>query len=85
VPIIPLTLTDALPLPQEFDSLIISGAAIRLTALDNIEPTKGTMFISERLLKRCKQRYSQHANTSYGGQYLETSLQAFDSGGSTPW
>jgi hypothetical protein len=74
----PLVAADTTPLPQEFDDLLVSGTAIRLTALDQIKPTDGTMFIYDRLLKRCKQRYAQHVNTSAGGEFLVPSVQSFD-------
>lgn len=72
-----LATTDSSPLPAKYDSLVVSGAAIRLTALDNIEPTKGTMFIYDRLLKNAKAQYKQHTNTTYGGQNLRPSYQGY--------
>lgn len=75
-----LTFTDNLPLPATFDRLIICGTAISLTALDEINPTSGTMFMYERLLKRCKERYRQRGTTSYGGQNLPPSSQSYDTG-----
>lgn len=78
VEIAPLTLTDTTPLPPEFDDLLVAGTAIRLTGLDEIDPTAGTMFIYNRLLARCKQRYAQRAPTSYGGQDLPRSEQNFN-------
>jgi hypothetical protein len=59
LPIGQLQLTDDVPLPAEFDELLVAGTAIRLTALDEIPPQSGTMFIYDRLLARCKQRYFQ--------------------------
>jgi hypothetical protein len=78
IPLTDLTLTDTVPLPSEFDDLIVSGTAIRLTALDQLKPNEGTLFIYERLLKRCKQRYTQRAVTNFGGQNLPQSSQAYD-------
>lgn len=75
-----LVAADSTPLPAEFDDLLVSGTAIRLTALDQITPTAGTMFIYDRLLKRCKQRYAQAVNTSAGGEYLAQSIQSYDWG-----
>lgn len=76
----PLSLTTTLPLPAEFHRLIICGTAISLTALDEINPTTGTMFMYERLLKRCKERYFQRQAVTPGGQYLVESDQAYDYG-----
>lgn len=80
IPLIDLTLTDALPLPPEFNRLIICGTAISLTALDEIKPTEGTLFMFNRLLKRCKERYLQRQSVTPGGQYLVNSDQAFEYG-----
>jgi hypothetical protein len=77
-PITQLTLTDTLPLPAEFDRLLICGTAISLTALDEINPTQGTMFIYNRLLARAKERYYQRVATTSGGQYLVGSDQAHE-------
>ncbi len=77
-PITQLTLTDELPLPAEFDRLIICGTAISLTALDEINPSSGTMFMYERLLKRCKERYFQRGAVSMGGQNLVPTEQSYD-------
>jgi hypothetical protein len=85
-PIQPLTLTDPLPLPPEFDDLLVAGTAIRLTGLDEIDPTAGTMFIYNRLLPRCKQRYTQRASTSYGGQNVPDTHQSYNQWyGGNPW
>jgi hypothetical protein len=81
IPITELALTDSLPLPAGFDRLIICGTAIALTGLDQIEPTTGTMITYNRLLKLCKQRYTQRANTTYGGQNLPAADQSFDTYG----
>ena len=81
VPIAELALADPLPLPAGFDRLIICGTAIALTALDQIDPTSGTMTTYNRLLKLCKQRYTQRANTTYGGQNLPQADQSFDTYG----
>lgn len=80
IPLVNLSLTDELPLPSAFDGLIIRGTAIALTALDEIPPTTGTMFMYERLLKRCKERYFQREAVTPGGQYLPESDQAYDHG-----
>lgn len=72
-----LATSDSSPLPAVYDALIVSGTAIRLTALDNIEPTKGTLFIYDRLLKKAKAQYKQHTNTTYGGQNLRPSYQGY--------
>ena len=80
IPLAPLTLTSETPLPPEFDDLLVSGTAIRLTGLDEIEPTAGTMFIFNRLMKRCKERYTQRQSVSPGGQYIPNSLQSYDMG-----
>lgn len=78
IEIAPLTLTDPVPLPAEFDDLLVAGTAIRLAGLDEIDPTAGTMFIYNRLLPRCKQRYQQRAPTSYGGQDIPGSEQNYN-------
>lgn len=80
IPLAQLTLTDALPLPAEFNRLAICGTAISLTALDEIKPTDGTMFMFNRLMKRCKERYLQRQAVSPGGQDLVNSDQAFEYG-----
>ncbi len=80
IPIAPLTLTDTLPLPAAFDRLIICGTAISLTALDEIKPTTGTTFMYERLLKRCRERYTQRQAVSPGGQNLVSADQAYEYG-----
>lgn len=78
-----LLATDQTPLPQEFDALLTSGTAIRLSALDQVEPTTGTKFIYDRTLRRCKHRYSQAGVTTGGGEYLASSIQAYAWG--RPW
>ncbi len=89
VAIAPLELTSESPLPATFDRLLVTGTAIALTALDEIKVSSGTMFTYERLLKLCKQRYAQNANTTYGGQNLVPSDQAYDTFGAfgalSPW
>ena len=77
IPVATLTETDSLPLPPEFDDLLIAGTAIRLTGLDEIDPTSATMMIYNRLLKSAKDRYLQKGSTSFGGQNLPGSVQAF--------
>jgi hypothetical protein len=77
-PIAELALTDDIPLPSEFNRLIICGTAIALTALDEINPSSGTMFTYERLLRRCKERYYQRYAVSGGGQNIPNSFQAYD-------
>lgn len=86
VAIAPLELSSASPLPASFDRLLVTGTAIALTALDEINVTSGTMFTYNRLLKLCKQRYKQRANTTYGGQNLPSADQSFDTfGGFSTW
>jgi hypothetical protein len=85
----PLELSSESPLPATFDRLLVTGTAIALTALDEIKVSSGTMFTYERLLKLCKQRYAQVANTTYGGQNLVPSDQSYDTfgafGARNPW
>lgn len=76
----PLTLTDPVPLPREFDRLLVCGTAIALTGLDQINPTTGTMFTYERLLKRCRERYFQRQAVTSGGQNLVEPWQSYDHG-----
>lgn len=83
VAIAPLELSSESPLPATFDRLLVTGTAIALTALDEINVTSGTMFTYNRLLKLCKQRYKQRANTSYGGQNLPQAQQSYDTFGGT--
>jgi hypothetical protein len=87
LPIAPLTLDQECPLPAEFDELLVAGTAIRLTALDEINPQSGTMFIYERLLKRCSQRYRQPGAQAYDSASLTPSFQPYDGRGeeSRPW
>ena len=85
IAITPLALTSPLPLPAEFDRLIICGTAISLTALDEIKPTSGTMFSYERLLRRAKERYYQREQVAQGGQYIVPSYQSTDIGYSSLW
>lgn len=75
----PLTLTDQTPLPADFDDLLITGTAIRLTGLDEIDATAGTMFIFKRLLALCKQRYNQTVNVAYGAADLVPSNPGYSS------
>lgn len=70
--------TDESPLPAAFDGLVVSGTAIRLTALDEIQVRDGTKFIYERLLKRAKARYTQHNSTTFGGENLRQSFIGFN-------
>lgn len=74
-PVAPLALGDESPLPAEFDDLLVAGTAIRLTALDEISPQSGTMFIYDRLLKRAQQRYRQPGHTAYDSAALRPSEQ----------
>ena len=86
VALAPLALDSDSPLPATFDRLLVTGTAIALTALDEIKVSSGTMFTYERLLKLCKHRYAQRANTTYGGQNLPQTDQAYDTfGGLSPW
>jgi hypothetical protein len=80
IPLAQLTLTDNLPLPAEFNRLVICGTAISLTALDEIKPTEGTLFMFNRLLRRCNERYLQRQAVSPGGQDLVNADQAFEYG-----
>ncbi len=77
IPLAALALTDELPLPSEFDDLAITGTAIRLTALDEIDPRSGTMMIHDRLMKRCAERYHQPGTIVYGGEQLRMSGQEY--------
>jgi hypothetical protein len=81
----PLSLASRLPLPAEFNRLVICGTAISLTALDEIKPTSGTMFMYERLLRRAKERYFQREQVAQGGQYLVESIQSTDIGYAPLW
>lgn len=75
IPLVTLDLSNESPLPAEFDRLLVCGTAISLTALDEINPTSGTMFMYNRLLSRCKERYMQRQSVSPGGQFIpETDL-----------
>lgn len=87
LPIAPLGLNDESPLPAEFDDLLVAGTAIRLTALDEISPQSGTMFIYDRLLKRCSQRYRQPASQAYDSLALTPSDQPYSGYGESgrPW
>lgn len=78
IPLRDLSLTDELPLPSEFHRLIICGTAISLTALDEIQPQQGTMFMYDRLMKRCKERYYQRISVTPGGQYLPGADQSYE-------
>ena len=81
LPIATLGLNDECPLPAEFDDLLVAGTAIRLTALDEINPQSGTMFIYDRLLKRCSQRYRQPASQAYDSLALTPSEQPYEGWG----
>lgn len=76
----PLISTDASPLPFEFDDLLVSGTAMRLTALDELKISEGTMMIYNRLMKRIKSRYKQATVTTGGGENLVNSNQSYDWG-----
>lgn len=80
-----MALTGTIPLPSEFDRLVICGTAISLTALDEIKPTSGTMFSYERLLRRAKERYFQHEQVAQGGQNIVPSYQSTDFGYGPQW
>jgi hypothetical protein len=80
LPVQPLALTDDHPLAPEFDELLVAGTAIRLTALDEISPQSGTMFIYERLLKRCQQRYFQPGIQAPNGDSLRPTEQLYRRG-----
>lgn len=84
LPIRPLTLTDDHPLAPEFDELLVAGTAIRLTALDEISPQSGTMFIYDRLLKRCKQRYFQPGTAAPNAESLHPTEQPYLRGWAGP-
>lgn len=73
-----LTSSDQTPLPTEFDDLFVTGLAIRLTALDEVEPKTGTLEAYKRILTRCKQRYAQPGLMSGGGQNIPNSWQSYD-------
>jgi hypothetical protein len=80
LPIRPLTLTDSSPLPGAFDELLVAGTAIRLTALDELPPQSGTMFIYERLLKRAQQRYFQPGTVAPNSEALRPTQQPYARG-----
>jgi hypothetical protein len=77
LPIAPLTLSDVTPLPTEFDDLLVAGTAIRLTALDEISPQSGTMFIYDRLMQRLKQRYFQPGTMAPNAEALRHTQQPY--------
>lgn len=80
LPITQLALTSASPLPAEFDELLVAGTAIRLTALDEISPQSGTMFIYDRLLKRLKQRYFQPGTAAPNSDSIRPTEQPYERG-----
>jgi hypothetical protein len=84
LPIRQLTLTDTVPLPPEFNDLLVAGTAIRLTALDEINPQSGTMFIYERLMQRLKQRYFQPGTQAPNADSLRPSMQPYWQGWAGP-
>lgn len=73
-----LTLTDELPLPPEFDDFFICGVAIRLTALDRIDPLPATVSAFALAEKKIHQRYYQPGIMSYGGQNAVPSFQSYN-------
>lgn len=81
VPVAVLGLSDPHPLPPEFDELLVAGTAIRLTALDEISPQSGTMFIFDRLMARLKQRYYQPGTAAPNVIPLRSSVEAFNPDG----
>lgn len=70
----PLDIYDETPLPVEFDDLFVVGLAVRLAALDEVEPKSGTLNAYARTLKRCQQRYINTGTITYGGQNIPNAL-----------
>lgn len=73
-----LTLTDELPLPSEFDDFFICGLAMRLCALDRIDPQQPTIAAYTVTERKIKQRYYQPGIMSYGGQNAVPSFQSYN-------
>jgi hypothetical protein len=73
-----LALEDELPLPSEFDDFFVCGVAIRLTALDRIDPQQPTIAAYNAVEKKIYQRYYQPGIMSYGGQNAVPSFQSYN-------
>lgn len=71
-----LALTDELPLPNDFDDFFVCGVAIRLCALDRIDPQPATVSAFTLMQKKIMQQYYQPGIMSYGGQNAVPSFQS---------
>jgi hypothetical protein len=73
-----LVLTDTLPLPPEFDDFFVCGTAIRLCALDQLDPQPPTTSAFALAEKKIMQRYYQPGIMSYGGQNAVPAMQNYN-------
>lgn len=73
-----ITLADELPLPPEFDDFFVCGVAVRLTALDLIDPQAPTVAAYNATHRKIMQRYYQPGIMSYGGQNAVPSFQSYN-------
>lgn len=73
-----LELTDELPLPSEFDDFFVCGTAIRLCALDQLDPQPPTTAAYALAEKKIMQRYYQPGIASWGGQNAAPSYQSYN-------
>jgi len=75
---IDLVLGDDLPLPFEFDDFFVCGTAIRLCALDQLDPQPQTIQAFNLCEKKIMQRYYQPGIMSYGGQNAVPAMQNYN-------
>lgn len=73
-----LALDSELPLPADFDDFFVCGLAIRLCALDRIDPQPATISAYTLTNKKIMDRYYQPGIMSYGGQNAVPSFQAYN-------
>lgn len=72
-----LTLTDALPFPDEFDDLFVTSIALRLSPRYGKTVQAGTTEAWKRTLSTFRAQYYQETPAPRGGQELAPSYQSF--------
>lgn len=80
-----LALGDESPFPVEFDDLLISRLAMRLSGRYGNEPRSDTMQTYERMLSKLKARYRQPTAAVGGGDNTPSTEQSYGAGGPASW
>lgn len=75
-----LALTDESPFPAEFDDLLISDLAIRLSSRFGVDPRAGTVQTYKNKLDQMKARYRQHPLVPGNSQDIPRSWQSYLTG-----